>query len=74
MGDYLKIDTGFVHLPDTLGTEILHSLEKWIRWPRLVMKGIQRIVPVWIEIVFFQRDDHHLSYVHHLRGSGPLTS
>src|ERR1700730_14136375 len=58
MRDYLEIDPGFVHFPDSLLTKVLHSLEKWIGRARLVMQGIEHIVPIPIEIVLFQRDDH----------------
>src|SRR5258707_11230567 len=63
MRDYLEIDPGFVHFPDPLLTKVLHSLEKWIGRARLVMQGIQHIVPIPIEIVLFQRDDHDFSCV-----------
>ena len=63
----LKIDARLIHLTDALGTEIFHTFHQWRRRTHRMMPGIERIVPVGIEIVFFQSNDHSVSWLHCVR-------
>src|ERR1700744_5117183 len=61
MRDHLNVDPRLIHLLDSPGAEILHPLDQRIAWPCGVMNGIEMIVPIGIEIVFLECDDHQLS-------------